>query len=146
MICSGPWPCCSEALVEFATCLVDNFNNAKSADDLIRVLARFQARHEDELLSPDFEWAIWNGQVQVGRFHPFTLPDELVVSEPDEKAILDVKTPGRINSLHWVRQPRENVEADEVEVQVHSAGLNFRVSPTQCACADCSLISISKCY
>jgi len=118
----------SEMLADFATCQVDDFDSSESVDNVVRVLSRFQARHDDEILSPDFEWAIWNGQVQVGRFHPFALPDELLVSKPDEKAILDVGTPGRINSLYWVQQPREDLKADEVEVQVHSAGLNFRVS------------------
>ena len=118
----------SEMLADFATCEVDHFDNSKSVDNIIRVLSKFQARQNEDTLNPDFEWAIWNGQVQIGRFHSFALPDELLVSEPNEKAILDVRTPGRINSLHWVRQPREDLEADEVEVQVHSAGLNFRVS------------------
>ena len=118
----------SEMLADFATCQVENFDSPESIDNVLRVLSKFQARHDDESLNPDFEWAIWNGQVQVGRFHSFALPDELLLSEPDEKAILDVRTPGRINSLHWVRQAREDLKANEVEVQVHSAGLNFRVS------------------
>lgn len=117
----------SEMLIDFATCEVDEFD-PMSTDKIIRVLARFQTREGDDTLNPDFEWAIRNGRVLVGRFYPFALRDELLVSEPDEKAVLDVGKPGRINSLRWVRQPREDLKANEVEVQVHSAGLNFRVS------------------
>ena len=121
----------SEMLADFATCQVEHFEDSGSIDNIIRVLSKFQARHDDDILNPDFEWAIRNDRVQIGRFHSFALPDELLMSKSDEKAILDVRTPGRINSLHWVRQPREDLKANEVEVQVHSAGLNFRVSRLQ---------------
>ena len=118
----------SEMLCDFATCQVDDMIDHGCIDDVIRVFGKFQTRQHDGVLNPDFEWAVMNGQIQVGRFQPFALPDELSLVESDEKATLDVETPGRINSLHWVRQPRDHLEADEVEVQVHSAGLNFRVS------------------
>ena len=117
----------SEMLAEFATCEVDDFSNPASINNIMRVVTKFQTREADETMDPDNEWAIRNGRVQVGRFYPFPLRDELLVSELDDAAILDVGTPGRINSLHWLRQPREDLKANEVEVQVHSAGLNFRV-------------------
>ena len=121
----------SEQLADLATCQVDSFDDPKSIDKVIQVLAKFQLRQGDETLNPDFEWAIFNDQIQLPRFHPFILTDELLVSEPNEKATLDVRTPGRVNSLHWARHSREDLKADEVEVQVHSAGLNFRVSRLQ---------------
>ena len=118
----------SETLADFATCQVDSFHNPKSIDHVIRVLARFQAREGDATLHPDFEWAITDGRVQVGRFYPFVLTDELLVSDsPNDKATLNVRTVGRVNSLHWMQKPREDLTTDQVEVQVHSAGLNFRV-------------------
>lgn len=118
----------SEMLADFATCEVENFDDARSADNIFRVFAKFQTREADNIMGPDYEWAIRNGQIQVGRFYPAILRDELRTSAIGEKAILDVATPGRVNSLHWVRQPREDLRSGEVEVQVHSAGLNFRVS------------------
>ncbi|KAH0174869.1 hypothetical protein KCU67_g553, partial [Aureobasidium melanogenum] len=45
------------------------------------------------------------------------LDNESILSSID---VLDVATPGRINS-----SPREDPQANEVEVQMHSAGLNF---------------------
>lgn len=117
----------SEMLAEFATCEVDDLSNSESINNTIRLLTKFQTREADETMDPDFEWAVRNGRIQVGRFYSFPLRDELLVSEPDEAAILDVGTPGRINSLHWLRQPREEPKANEIEVQVHSAGMNFRV-------------------
>ena len=118
----------SEMLIDFATCQIDSLDKPKSIDDTLRVFSKFQGRREDEVLNCDFEWAISDNQIYISRFHPFALAEEVVVSDPGEKAILDVRTPGRVNSLHWVRQPREDLKVGEVEVQVHSAGLNFRVS------------------
>lgn len=116
----------SEMLIDFATCEVDNFGSA--ASEIVRVLTKFQRRGEDDALKPDFEYAIRNGKIQVGRLYPFALRDELLMSEPDGKAILDVDTPGRLKTLHWIQQPREAILSNEVELEVHSAGLNFRVS------------------
>jgi acyl transferase domain-containing protein/SAM-dependent methyltransferase len=118
----------TEQLAELATCQVDDFDRPESIDRLLQVLAKFQARQGDEELNPDFEWAIANDRVQVARFHPFVLSDEILVSEEsNEMATLNVRTPGRINSLHYARHQLKELDADEVEVQVYSAGLNFRV-------------------
>ena len=125
----------SEQLADLAICQVDNFDEPKSIDKVVQVLARFQLREGDEILNPDFEWAIFNDRIQLPRFHPFILTDELLVSEPNEKSTLDVRTPGRVNTLHWARHSRDNLKADEVEVQVHSAGLNFRVSRVRINCS-----------
>ncbi|KAK2748478.1 Type I Iterative PKS [Myotisia sp. PD_48] len=116
----------SEMLADFAICQVDDLSESVAVEKVIQVLAKFQARQGDDTLNADFEWAILDSQVKVGRFHPFELSNELLESGPGEKAILDVHTPGRINSLHWAEQPREDLKDNEVEVQVHSAGLNFR--------------------
>lgn len=125
----------SEMIADFATCEVeslDSITDPTTTAYIIQLLERFQHRHgndsaEERTLTPDYEWAIRDNQVYVGRFHPFSLRHELLESGYGDKAILDVETPGRINSLHWVRQPREALKPGEVEVQVHSAGLNFRV-------------------
>ncbi|KID66135.1 Highly reducing polyketide synthase gloL [Metarhizium brunneum] len=119
----------SEMIADFATCEVDSFDNAQSMDMIPRVLAKFENRDDDadDAVKSDFEWAIIDGQVQVGRFHKFALRDELLVSEPAGKASLDIGTPGLVNSLRWVQQPREaELKPGDVEVQVHSVGLNFR--------------------
>jgi SAM-dependent methyltransferase len=129
----------TEQLADLGTCQIDSFDNPKSIGRFLQVLAKFQTRQGDDELNPDFEWAIFNGQVQVARFHPFILADELLVSEEsNEMATLNVRTPGRVNSLHYARHERKNPEKDEVEVEVYSAGLNFRVSqPNQPHQSEC---------
>ncbi|OTA56526.1 fatty acid synthase S-acetyltransferase [Hypoxylon sp. EC38] len=114
----------SEMLLDFATCEVDSFSS--TADKIVQVLAKFQRREGDDVLKPDFEYMIRDGIIQVGRLYPFTLRDELLISEPNDKAILDVGTPGRLNTLYWIRTPREDIRSNEVEIEVYSAGLNFR--------------------
>ncbi|KAI1099372.1 fatty acid synthase S-acetyltransferase [Jackrogersella minutella] len=114
----------SEMLIDFATCEVKDFSS--TADKVVQVLAKFQRREDDDVLKPDFEFAICDGTIQVGRLIPFALKDELLIYEPSDKAVLDVGTPGRLNTLHWIRQPREDIRSNEVEIEIHSAGLNFR--------------------
>ncbi|SMQ54923.1 unnamed protein product [Zymoseptoria tritici ST99CH_3D7] len=116
----------SEQLVDISTVQVDDMEQPSSLKKLSQVLARYQSRHGDETLNPDFEWAIRGGEVLVGRYHPFPLLNELLGENSSMWSKLDVETPGRINSLHWVQQPAEDLAPGEVEVQVHAAGLNFR--------------------
>ncbi|KAJ9206236.1 hypothetical protein DTO021D3_4917 [Paecilomyces variotii] len=117
----------TEQLADLATCQVDSFENPKFVEYLIQVLGKFQTRQGDEELNPDFEWAISNERIQVARFHPFVLTDDLLVpEESNEMATLNVRTPGRVNSLHYQRHARQDLDKDEVEVEVYSAGLNFR--------------------
>ncbi|XXG98856.1 hypothetical protein Hte_005186 [Hypoxylon texense] len=114
----------SEMLIDFATCEIDDFNTA--ANQVVQIFTKFQRRDDDDALKPDFEYAIRVGNIQVGRLYPFALRDELLVSESNDKAVLDVGTPGRLNTLHWIRREREEIRSNEVEIEVHSVGLNFR--------------------
>lgn len=120
----------SELLIDFATCEVSSFDEA-SCRNVFRVFQKFSVRnHNTGILDPDYEFVVSDGQIKIGRFLPFSLRGELLTSEPDDRAVLDVATPGRVNTLHWRMQSRESLGRDEVEVEVHSAGLNFRVRIT----------------
>jgi hypothetical protein len=110
-----------------ATIQVDDFEQPSSLDRVSQILAAYQDRSSDEDLNPDFEWVVRNGEVLICRYNAFPLLDQLLQEEPSAWSKLDVATPGRINSLHWVQQPAEDLAPGEVEVQVHAAGLNFRV-------------------
>ena len=114
-------------VADFATCEVDDFNTPSSIASIMQLLSAFSTQESEEALDPDKEWVIKNGCIQVGRFYSFPLCNELVVDEPNDSAVLRVGTPGRLNSLEWQRSPRQQPTAGEVEVQIYSAGLNFRV-------------------
>ena len=116
----------SELLVDFATCEVDNIDS--SATPLIQVFTKFQQRDTSGLLKPDFEYSIYNGVINVGRFYPFTLSDDLLTSEPSDRAMLEMSVSGRPSTLHWARKPAPPpLQPNEVEVAVYAVGLNFRV-------------------
>ena len=118
----------SELLLDFATCEVDEID--KSTAPILQVLAKFQRRNISDSLKPDLEYVICDGAINVGRFYPFTLLDELQVSKENDRVVLDLEIPGRLSTLHWARRPALSVlQPDEVEVEVYSVGLNFRVGP-----------------
>lgn len=116
----------SELLVDFATCEVDSLDS--SLDQIILVFEKFQNRKTDDVLRPEFEYAIHDGTVYINRFFPFCLPDELLIAEPGDRAMLDIAVAGRLGSLHWVRRAAiAELKPDEVEIEIHAVGLNFRV-------------------
>ena len=117
----------SELLIDFATCEVDNIDS--SAAQLIQIFTKFQKRDTNDLLKPDFEYSIYDGVINVGRFYPFALSDDLLTSEPSDRAVLEMSVPGRPSTLHWARKPAPPpLQPDEVEVEVYAVGLNFRVN------------------
>ena len=117
----------SELSIDFATCEVDSVDS--SAAQVVQVFMKFQQqRGVDDTLKPDFEYSIYDGVVNVGRFYPFELSHDLLTSEPNDRAMLEIKVPGRPSTLHWVRKPASTLlQPDEVEVEVYAVGLNFRV-------------------
>ena len=117
----------SELLIDFATCEIDEIST--SATLFVELLGKFQRRDQSDLLKPDLEYSIIGGVIHVGRYFPFALSDQLLCSEDSDRLVLDVEIPGRISTLHWSRKPAlPPLQPDEVEVDVHSVGLNFRAS------------------
>ena len=117
----------SELLIDFATCEVDSF--ASSASEIIDTFTKFRSQIWNDSLQPDFEYCIFEKEIKIGRFYPFTLSSELSVPESSDRAVLDISTPGLPSTLHWVQQPLPRpLELGEVEIEVYAVGLNFRVS------------------
>jgi acyl transferase domain-containing protein/SAM-dependent methyltransferase len=116
----------TEMLVDFATCEVDNIDS--SLDKIIDVYSKFQARKGDESFKPDYEYAIVEGIVHVGRIYPFSVEDELLVAaKPEDTISLGMDKAGRLSSMKLsIRKERLLVD-DEVEVAIYAAGLNFKV-------------------
>ncbi|CAG7555684.1 unnamed protein product [Fusarium equiseti] len=114
----------SEMLLDFGICEVDNMT--ASSDKIIDVFERFQQRQEDESLKPDYEYAIVDNTVHVGRIYPFSAQDSLLVPGQDEPVALRTSKPGRLDALHWASYQTPTLESDDVEVRVQAAGLNFK--------------------
>lgn len=116
----------TEMLLDFATCEVDHLGS--SLEKVVDVFSNFQHRLETEVFKPEYEFAICDGTVNVGRIYPFSLPDELsATAVSDERISLDMSKPGRLNTMGWVPQQKKVLRSDDVEVELHAAGLNFKV-------------------
>ncbi|KAJ5100126.1 polyketide synthase [Penicillium argentinense] len=113
-----------EMIVDFAICEVDHV--ASSLDSIIDVFEKFQSRQEDRMLEPEFEYAIVKNTVHVGRLIPFSVQDELLTSALTDNIALCTSKPGRLTALHWARQDTESLKGDDVEIETHAVGLNFR--------------------
>lgn len=117
----------NEMLIDFATCEVDDVGS--SLEKLIDVFERFQIRQEDEILKPEFEYAILNNIVYVGRYHSFSVQDELQITLNSAGSIaLRTSKPGRLAALHWAHEEIRTLKGDDVEIDTHATGLNFKVS------------------
>ncbi|CAG7923142.1 unnamed protein product [Penicillium olsonii] len=113
----------SEMLIDFATCEVDDIG--LSTNRIIDVFEKFQSREEDGILKPEFEYAILNNTVHIGRIHPFSI-EEVPMLDTDGSISLRTSSPGRLSALHWEGHDLEPLEDDHVEVEIHATGLNFR--------------------
>ncbi|KAJ5249868.1 hypothetical protein N7489_000278 [Penicillium chrysogenum] len=97
-----------------------------SLEKLIDVYEKFQARQEDENLKPEFEYAIVDNTVKVGRYHPFSLKDEQQTLCSNGSMALQTSKPGRLAALHWAYEDTKTLKGDEVEIETYVTGLNFK--------------------
>ncbi|KAF1830190.1 hypothetical protein BDW02DRAFT_633855 [Decorospora gaudefroyi] len=115
----------SELLVDFATCEVDDVEASFSL--VSRAFEKFRTRDNDDTLSPDFEYAIDQGVINIGRYFPFVMKEGFVEETEGERMKIVIGTPGRLHTLHWVRQPEPApLEDHQLEIEMHSVGVNFK--------------------
>lgn len=121
----------SELAMALATMELDDWNvNAPgAAKAVVDVLSKVQQGKEDvaAALDPDLEYAWVDGEVHVGRFHWYAVPNALrdtAPSPPDTKALMIHKR-GLLQTLHWSGQPLPPLADDHVQVSVRAVGLNF---------------------
>ena len=119
----------SELSVGFATCEMEDLET-NIAENIFKVFRKLQLQAERDLLSPEMEFAVSNGEVRTGRFHWSTLEQQYPNQEEDESFVktLEIGNPGLLQSLQW----RQSVKPDEltgeqVEVEMRAVGMNFKV-------------------
>ncbi|KAK5991611.1 Highly reducing polyketide synthase gloL [Cladobotryum mycophilum] len=103
--------------------------DAAAAECTAALYQRFHNRHSlPQDRNIDYEFAVYDGTVNVGRHHWLNTSLELEgqVRELDPK-LLTISRFGMIDSLHWVQHPEAFLQPDEVEIKVLYTGLNFRV-------------------
>ncbi|KAK2602238.1 hypothetical protein N8I77_008788 [Diaporthe amygdali] len=114
----------SELSVDIAICEIESA--AQGSAVLADVLAKFQTRREDGVLGPDYEYAVRDGEVLVNRIFPFSLEQELVTMDQSNEACVTMTQPGLLNTLTWSSTSAIDPKDDEIELEVHATGLNFR--------------------
>lgn len=115
----------------FATCEVDHLPSSLSP--LMSVFERFQNRSVVGVTRPELEYIIKDGMVYTGRYHPFSLTQEIaneITKETKECEYLglEVGRYGQVGSLRWSLREHHGVGVDQVEIKIKATGLNFRVS------------------
>ncbi|KKY39789.1 putative polyketide synthase [Diaporthe ampelina] len=131
----------TEMLLSLATCEVDDVDGCGGGSSwpplgrVVDVFARFRetgaAAGDDGSLDPDYEFAIVDGTVMVGRAYPFSLrDDEPLLPErvgADAAGLsLGMTRPGRLATMGWNPREARELKGDEVEVEVYAIGLNFK--------------------
>ncbi|KAI3399737.1 hypothetical protein diail_5804 [Diaporthe ilicicola] len=123
----------TEMLLGLATCEVDDVTSGSSSlGRVVDVFAHFcGGLVDDRSLDPDYEFAIVDGTVMVGRAYPFSLRDDVSLPEQQVGAenaglALGMARPGRLATMGWSPRVARELRGDEIEVEVYAIGLNFK--------------------
>lgn len=120
----------TEMSIDFCTCELDDVD--KSLDSAMRVFEKFQRRSHNDAVKPEYEYVIESGVVQIGRFSPFLVSQQLAGGRKAESAgesaiTLGISKYGRLNTLSWTASPSADLTDGEVEIETKAVGINFKV-------------------
>ncbi|KAK2756138.1 Type I Iterative PKS [Arachnomyces sp. PD_36] len=105
---------------------IDSWDSA-AVEALIKVYEHIQRTREISHVVPEYEYALHNGVVHVGRFHWTTLSSELSTLVPKGTSRkLDIASYGLLDTLRWAPIDDYLLESGQVEVDIQYVGLNFR--------------------
>ena len=103
---------------------------------VLQVLKKVESSQDTGTLAPDREYAVSKGIINVGRYHPFSLQEDMSQNSFAPTAnyakTLDIMKPGLMQTFQWSEKAIPELGANEVEVEVAAVGLNFRVSLIFC--------------
>lgn len=121
----------SELVIPFFTLEIDGAETEFS-HLVMQVFLKVHASEDSESLLPDREYAVDKGAIKIGRYHPFSLSQELSVkatASSGQIKVLEIGKPGLLQTLRWIEDmPLDRVPNDQIEIEVKAVGLNFRVS------------------
>ncbi len=117
----------SELLIDFATFEMDIVNDS-ALEALCEVFGKFRRRAKGPDLDPDWEFALFEGTINIPRYHWFPISQQLsVISEETLPRKLEMGKSGLLQSLQWVQGKRVVLIHDQVEIEPRAVGLNFKV-------------------
>lgn len=120
----------SELALQFHTleigCNEPRFNSLVES-----VFNKIREQEDRDNLESDKEFVVDNGVISVGRYHPFSLVDEVRMksNESHNRTMksLEIGKPGILETLAWKTKPiPEILLRNYVEVEVSVVGVNFR--------------------
>ncbi|ORY58730.1 KR domain-containing protein [Pseudomassariella vexata] len=116
--------------VDIATCELDVIDDA-TLKLVPEVFKKFQRQRQTPASQPEYEYAIVDGQVHIGRIYPVKVADELVsVTEAEGNSTsivrLSIQKYGRLDTLKWTPARKEPLIGDIVEVETKAVGMNFK--------------------
>lgn len=116
----------SELLVDFATFEMDTVDPS-ALGSLFDVFSKFQRRTKELELDPDWEYALFEGAIQIPRYHWVSTVEKLAAMSGEElPRRLDVGKSALLQSLRWVQKRPIVLTHDQIEVEPRAVGLNFR--------------------
>ncbi|KAH7115402.1 hypothetical protein B0J13DRAFT_654214, partial [Dactylonectria estremocensis] len=102
-----------------------NFNEL-----VLKVFNKIRQEEDDDNLVSDREFAIDNGTICIGRYHPFPLQagsSKRSIAGQETIKALQIGKIGSIESLYWAEQTLpKDIPADTIEVEPKSIGLNLK--------------------
>ena len=119
----------SELAVPYFTLEID-IAEVDFCDLVTKVFKKVETSEDTEALLPDREYAVHDGIIYVGRYHPFSLSQELnerVTTGPAQVKTLNISKLGLLETLEWVEESYpDELRKGEVEIESRAIGLNFR--------------------
>lgn len=124
----------SELKISFVTLEIDP-REKKIGNLVMKVFGKISSREDVGTLAPDREYTVDDGIIKVGRYHPFSLQNELGhksnTTTANSAMTLEIMKPGLMQTFQWSEKAMQaELGRNEVEIQTAAVGLNFRVSQT----------------
>ncbi|KAL4931451.1 uncharacterized protein BDV17DRAFT_288988 [Aspergillus undulatus] len=115
-----------EKAADFCTFETDAFDE-HVASSLVQVIEKLTWSRELPDTDPEYEFALYQGQIHVGRCHWVSPADHIQShSSKDLPRRLDIESLGSIDTLRWTAFESPQLEEGQVEIEMHYIGLNFR--------------------
>ena len=118
----------NELSIPLATLEIDDVDS-NACEAVVKVFGKFQERDVSGVVDPDFEYALHQGTIHVGRYHWIDTNDELAKVPTDDKehaVKLEIGQRGLLNTLRWVQYPLDPLGPDDVLVDPRCGGINFK--------------------
>ena len=117
----------SELVIDFATFKIDTVNDG-ALEALFEVFGKFQTRTEGPEVDPDWEFALFEGAINISRYNWISVSRRLWVNSKEElPRKFEIGKSGLLQSLRWVQGRPIILIHDQVEIEPRAVGLNFKV-------------------